>query len=220
MARTTAPPTRDTVTPAAVVADLAITKTDGVASVASGGSTTYTITVTNDGPSPVTGAILADPAVAGLAKTAVACAATPGQCTGGTTPSVAELEGGAFALPALASGQTYAIEVTADVTATAGSVDNTATVASPTGASDPDGSNDSATDSDTITAAPPPPPTPTPTPLPGASGSLGTPPPTDLPTTTDAGVAGISLIIVLGIAAGILAAISLAASGRMKRRRS
>ena len=208
---------------AAVVADLAIAKTDGVASVTAGGTTTYTITVTNNGPSPVSGAILADPAVAGLAKTAVACAATPGQCTGGTTPSVAELEGGTFALPALASGQTYAIDVTADVTATSGSVVNTATVAAPTGASDPDGTNDSATDTDTVTAAPPPPPpptpTPTPTPLPGASGSLGTPPPTDLPATTDPNVAGISLIIVLGIAAGILAAISLSASGRMKRRR-
>jgi uncharacterized repeat protein (TIGR01451 family) len=207
---------------AAVVADLAIAKTDGTASVAAGASTTYTITVTNSGPSPITGAILADPAVAGLAKTAVACAATPGQCTGGTTPSVAELEGGTFALPALASGQTYAIEVTADVTATSGSVDNTATVAAPNGASDPDGTNDSATDSDTVTAAPPPPPppTPTPTPLPGGSGSLGTPPPTDLPTSGEPDVAGMSLIIVLGIAAGILAAISLSASGRMKRRRS
>ena len=217
------------ITPAAVVADLAIAKTDGIASVAAGGSTTYTITVTNTGPSPVSGAILADPAVAGLAKTAVACAATPGQCTGGTTPSVAQLEGGTFALPDLASGQTYALSVTADVTATSGSVANTATVAAPNGASDPDGTNDSATDSDTVTAAPPPPPpppppptptpTPTPTPRPDASGSLATPPPTDVPTTADAGVPGISLIIVLGIAAGVLAAISLSASGRMRRRR-
>ncbi len=158
---------------AAVVADLAIAKTDGTASVAAGGTTTYTITVTNDGPSPVTGAILADPAVAGLAKTAVACAATPGQCTGGTTPSVAELEGGAFALPALGSGQTYAIDVTADVTAASGSVANTATVAAPNGASDPDGTNDSATDTDTVRRhrhrrhRRRRPPTPTPTPLPG-----------------------------------------------------
>ena len=207
----------DTVTPAAVVADLAIAKTDGTASVAAGGTTTYTITVTNDGPSPVTGAILADPAATGLAKTAVACAATPGQCTGPTTPSVAELEGGTFALPALASGQTYAIEVTADVTATSGSVANTATIAAPNGASDPDGTNDSATDSDTVTPAAGP--TPTPTPLPGASDPLATPPPTDLPATADVGVPGISLIIVLGIAAGVLAGISLYASGRVRRRR-
>ena len=207
--------------PPPVVADLAIAKTDGTASVAAGGTTIYTITVTNDGPSPITGAILADPTVAGLSKTAVACAATPGQCTGGTTPSVAELEGGTFALPALASGQTYALSVSADVTAASGTVANTATIAAPTGA-DPDGSNDSATDSDAVTAAPPPPPPPpppTPTPLPGASGSLGTPPPTDLPAARDPAIAGMSLIIVLAIAAGVLAAISLSASGRMKRRR-
>src|SRR5665647_3090447 len=39
------------------VADLAIIKTDGVASVNAGGSTTYTITVTTNGPSSVTEAI-------------------------------------------------------------------------------------------------------------------------------------------------------------------
>ena len=140
----------DTVSPAPVVADLAITKTDGTTSVAAGGSTTYTLVVTNNGPSPVSGAILADPAVAGLTTTGVACAATPGQCTGGTTPSVAELQGGTFALPTLAAGQTYALAVTATVTAVSGSVVNGATIAAPAGASDPDASNDSATDSDTV----------------------------------------------------------------------
>ena len=34
-------------------ADLALTKTDGVASVVAGTSTTYTITLTNNGPSTV-----------------------------------------------------------------------------------------------------------------------------------------------------------------------
>ena len=87
----------------------------------------------------------------GLAKTAVACAPTPGQCA--TPPSVAELEGGTFALPALASGQTYALSVTADVTAASGSVTNTATIAAPTGATDPDAANDSASDTDTVTPA-------------------------------------------------------------------
>ncbi len=133
--------------------DLAITKTDGVTTVTSGTSTTYTLTVTNGGPSPVTGAILSDPAAAGLAKTAVACGATPGQCV--TPPTVAELESGTFALPALASGQTYAISVTADVTAASGNVTNTATIAAPAGATDPDGANDSASDTDAVTAAAP-----------------------------------------------------------------
>ena len=45
----------DSLTP---VADLSVTKTDSAASVNAGSSTTYTIRVTNSGPSSVTGAIL------------------------------------------------------------------------------------------------------------------------------------------------------------------
>ena len=41
-------------------ADLAITKTDGVTTATPGGSVTYTITVTNAGPSDSTGASVAD----------------------------------------------------------------------------------------------------------------------------------------------------------------
>ena len=150
---TTARPT-PTRSPRPARADLAITKTDGTTTVSAGGSTTYTLTVTNNGPSPVSGAILADPAVAGLTVTGVACAASPGECTGGTTPTVGQLEGGTFALPDLASRPDLrASAVTADVTASSGSVANTATVAGPTGVSDPNAGNDSATDSDTVTAA-------------------------------------------------------------------
>ncbi len=137
----------DTVTPAA---DLAITKTDGVATVVSGNPTTYTITVTNNGPSSVTGAILSDPPATGLSKTAVACSGTPGTCV--TAPTVAQLESGTFALPVLASGATYQITVTADVTAASGSVTNTATIAPPAGTTDPTPGNNSASDIDGLGA--------------------------------------------------------------------
>src|ERR1019366_3689268 len=53
----------DTVTP---VADLVIAKTDGVTTVTPNSSTTYTVTVTNNGPSDVTNAAVTDPAPAGL----------------------------------------------------------------------------------------------------------------------------------------------------------
>ncbi len=60
---TTRPPTP---TRSATSADLAITKTDGVASVIAGTSTTYTITVTNNGPSTVpAGVVISDPIPAG-----------------------------------------------------------------------------------------------------------------------------------------------------------
>jgi LPXTG-site transpeptidase (sortase) family protein len=130
------------------LADLVITKTDGVTSVNAGGTTTYTIRVTNNGPSTATGVILSDPAVTGLSKTGVSCSATPGQCV--TAPTIAQLEGGAFALPALASGQFYEIAVTVDVTATNGNVTNTATVTTPAGTTDPTPGNNSASDSNTV----------------------------------------------------------------------
>ena len=65
----------------------------------------------------MTGAVLTDPAAPGLTKTAAICSPSPGQCTEGTTPTLAQLEAG-YALPALASGQFYEIRVTATVTAT------------------------------------------------------------------------------------------------------
>ena len=134
--------------------NLVITKIDGVAAVNAGGTATYTIRVTNTGTDAVTGAVLRDPLATGLTKTAVACSATPGQCTAGTTPTITQLEGAAgYALPALASGQFYEITVTATVTATSGSVTNTATVAAPSGATDPDTSNNTASDVNTVAAA-------------------------------------------------------------------
>ncbi|MFT3893328.1 MAG: SdrD B-like domain-containing protein [Anaerolineales bacterium] len=119
------------------LAYLTISKTDGIASLTAGTSTTYTIRATNNGLSSVTGAILSDPLVAGLTKTAVACSATPGQCTVPTTPSVAQLESGTFALPVLGSGEFYEITVTADLTATSGTVANAASIAPPTGITNP-----------------------------------------------------------------------------------
>ena len=138
----------DTINP---IADLAITKTNGLISVDAGGTTTYTIRVTNHGPSIVTGATLSDPAVAGLSKTIVACSATPGECM--TAPTVVQLEGGSFVLPDLISGAFYEITVTANVTATNGSVTNTATVTPPVGTTDPDNTNNDVSDTDTVNPA-------------------------------------------------------------------
>jgi uncharacterized repeat protein (TIGR01451 family) len=101
-------------------ADLAVTKTNGITSpttLPSGSTTTYTIRVTNNGPSIAAGAVFSDPAATGLNKTVVACTAAVGnQCI--TPPSVAQLQSGLFTLPALTAGQFYEITVTATITAT------------------------------------------------------------------------------------------------------
>ena len=132
-------------------ADLAITKTDGAASVNAGASTVYTITLTNNGPSDASGAILTDLAAGGLTKTAVVCSGTPGACV--AAPTIAQLESGAFVLPTISAGATYQILVTATVTASNGTVTNVATVTAPAGLNDPVPGNNSASDTDTVQAS-------------------------------------------------------------------
>ena len=134
-------------------ADLTITKTDGVSSVSIGGTTKYTVRVTNNGPSSVTGAVLKDPSATGLTKsttTAPVCTTAIGnKCA--TAPTNTELESAnGFNLPALASGEFYEIDVTVDVTASNGNVTNIATVAAPSGITDPNTGNNSASDSNTV----------------------------------------------------------------------
>ncbi len=60
-------------------ADLSITKTNSVTTVTSGTSTTYTLVVNNNGPAPVTGAVVKDAPVSGLtcpAGNVVTCSGT------------------------------------------------------------------------------------------------------------------------------------------------
>ena len=98
-------------------ADLSITKTDGVTTVAVSGATTYTVRVTNNGPGSVTGAVLNDPAASGLSKGAVSCSSAAGN-TCVTAPTATQLESaGGVTLPTLASGAFYEIVVPAAVTA-------------------------------------------------------------------------------------------------------
>jgi uncharacterized repeat protein (TIGR01451 family) len=129
-------------------ADLSITKDDGVTNVNPGASINYTVRVTNNGPSSVTGATLNDPVASGLSKTAVICSSTPGQCV--APPTVAELESGTFTLPTLNSGQFYEITISTTVTAISGNVTNTATVTAPSGITDPTPGNNSMSDTDTV----------------------------------------------------------------------
>jgi uncharacterized repeat protein (TIGR01451 family) len=130
-------------------ADLAITKTNGAVSVQAGGTTAYTIRVDNNGPAAASGAILSDTSGAGLAAAQVVCSAAAGnQCA--VDPLLADLTGAGTSLPALDAGGFYEIVLTVDVTASSGSVENTASIAPPAGIVDPAAGNNSATDSDTV----------------------------------------------------------------------
>lgn len=125
-------------------ADLEITKSDGLTSVAPGANLTYTIVATNNGPEPVTDAEVTDtfPSALDCDYTSVAA----GGATGNTADGSGDIDD-TLSLPVDAS-VTYTVDCTVQATAT-GPLSNTASIASST-VSDPNAANDSATDSDTV----------------------------------------------------------------------
>jgi uncharacterized repeat protein (TIGR01451 family)/fimbrial isopeptide formation D2 family protein len=140
-----------------VDADLAISKSNGTNGVIAGSSTVYTLVISNAGPSAADGATVFDPAASGLSKTGVSCVASSGGASCPPTPSVAALEAGSLTIPSLPSGGSVSLEVTANVTASAGAtVVNTATVSPPDGVTDPSPGNNSDSDSDPVAAPPTP----------------------------------------------------------------
>ena len=112
-------------------ADLSITKTTGTSSVASGGSLSYTITVTNNGPAAATNVVVTDTLPAGTAF--VSATPSQGSCSGTTTVTCT------LGTPNASAIATITLNVT--VTASSGTIVNTATVNSST--NDPNGANNS-----------------------------------------------------------------------------
>ncbi len=132
-------------------ADLSITNTDGVTSVTAGTSLTYTITVRNHGPSTVNGATVTDTIPSKLNNASWTCTAS--SSPGGASCAAPTGSGNINTTVNLAPAATVTFKLTATVLPTAtGSLVNTASVASPSSAPDPVGSNNSDTDTDTINA--------------------------------------------------------------------
>jgi uncharacterized repeat protein (TIGR01451 family) len=131
-------------------ADLSITKTDGTTAINPGEAITYTLRVTNNGPSHVTGATVTDTVPAQITTVTWSCAVTTGtgSCgaptgSGNAINTTVNLLKGATA--------TYTVQGTVSSSATVGStLDNTAQVAPPAGVTDSVSANDSSTDTDTI----------------------------------------------------------------------
>ncbi|MFN7961132.1 MAG: IPTL-CTERM sorting domain-containing protein [Thermoanaerobaculia bacterium] len=133
----------DTLTP---MADLSITKTDGVTSVVPGTSTTYTITASNAGPSNAPGSTVADTFPANCGSVTWTCTgAGGGTCTASGSGNINQTVN----LP-VGGSVTFSAVCSVPAAAT-GSLTNTATVTSGTGVTDPTPGNNSATDSDTLT---------------------------------------------------------------------
>jgi uncharacterized repeat protein (TIGR01451 family) len=133
-----------TVTPAA---DLKVTVTDTKASIAAGSQNTYTITVTNAGPSAATGATVTDTFPGSFAN--VTYTATQ---VGGATGFTASGSGNISDSIGMPSGSRIIYTANGKLSsATTGTLSNTATVINPADLPDPNTANNSATDSDTVT---------------------------------------------------------------------
>lgn len=141
-ANNTASDSTDIVTEPRVEADLSVTKTDGVDSVVEGGALSYTIVVSNAGPSNAQSVTVTDPLPAGT--TFVAAGADQGSCieaAGAVNCDIGDI--------APDGSATVTIDVTTGVQ---GTISNTVTVASET--PDPVSTNNSATDATTTTPDP------------------------------------------------------------------
>jgi uncharacterized repeat protein (TIGR01451 family) len=126
-----------------VLADVSVTKTDGVTSADPGGTVTYTIVAANAGPFADPAVAVADNFPAELTCTYTSVAA--GGATGNTASGSGDIAD-TLSMPS-GSSVTYTAGCTISVTAT-GTLSNTATV---TGSlTDPTPGNDSATDDDTV----------------------------------------------------------------------
>ena len=100
------------------VVNLGITKTNGVNAVAAGATTTYTVTVSNLGPSAADGAVVKDQVSAGLNCSTVTCPV--GNLTGGAVcpVSLTNFFSTGVTIPTLPANSSVVILVTCGVTAT------------------------------------------------------------------------------------------------------
>ncbi|PYQ07137.1 MAG: hypothetical protein DMF82_04535, partial [Acidobacteria bacterium] len=130
-------------------ADLFVTKTDGQTTAGAGNPVTYTIIVGDAGPEGVTGAAVTDTFPAVLMGMTWTCTASAGSTCGAASGS-----GNINQTVNLFSGgtATFTATGTLDISAS-GTLSNTATVATPSGITDPNPGNNSATDADTIIPA-------------------------------------------------------------------
>ncbi len=129
-----------------VKADLKVTVTDGKTSAVPGTKDTYTIVVTNVGPSNIAGAVIQDHFPSTF--TGITFTATQ---SGGATGFTSSGSGDVSQTVAMPSGSHITYKATGTISASAtSSISNTATVSVPTGVIDPNTANNTATDTDTL----------------------------------------------------------------------
>ncbi|HWU18514.1 MAG TPA: choice-of-anchor D domain-containing protein [Devosia sp.] len=129
-------------------ADLSITKTDGATTFTRGSNITYTIVVNNGGTADAPGTLISDPLPGGITAANWTC----GGATGGAVCSVASGTGAINTTADLPAGSsvTYTLNMTVPAGYSGVNLTNTATVTAPGGISDPDTSNNTASDTNVV----------------------------------------------------------------------
>ena len=130
-----------------VAADLSVTKDDGVEWVLPGQTTTYTMVVGNAGPSDEPAARVVDSFPAGLSCTWT-CSGS-----GGATCAAGPVTGGLDDIAGLPAGSSATYSAECVVLASSGVIDNTVTVETSVDVTDPDPTDNSDTDSNTVVEA-------------------------------------------------------------------
>lgn len=130
-------------------ADLSIAKSDGVTQIATGTTTTYTVTVSNGGPNNVIGAAVTDTPPSGMTITSWTCAASSGAGCGAASGSGAindtiDINVG--------STVTYTVHALIAANFAGGTISNSATVTQPALVTDSTPGNNTAIDTDTVAA--------------------------------------------------------------------
>ena len=90
-----------------------------VVTVQSGGAVTYTLTLSNDGPGPGDGAVVTDPAIAGVDCSAgtLTCGGATGGAVCPASPTVADLQNTGLIIPVLPAGGSLQLTLSCTVTA-------------------------------------------------------------------------------------------------------
>ena len=134
-----------TVSAGGAEANLAITKTDGFDTYVPGSVRPYTIVATNNGPDPVSGAIVSDPMTAQFSAFSWTCTGSGG----GTCPASGTGSINAFVNIPVGGSVTFLLNATV-APGTSGPLVNTATISAPAGVADASSGNNSAADSNTL----------------------------------------------------------------------
>lgn len=132
-------------------ADVRVSKTNGVTSLSSGGTTQYTITLSNPTAVTATSLTFSDPAASNFIKTTVTCVISgTSQCPPPASVTVLSIETTGVVVPRISPNSTVTFIVRGTVTGAAGTtVTNIASI-SPIGYIDTDPTNDSAQDADPV----------------------------------------------------------------------